>query len=246
MIVKRIFDFLISFFGLFITSPILIIFMSLVYLQDRSSPIYKAPRVGLNGKIFTMVKMRSMVINADSNKVDSTSSDDLRITKVGKIIRRYKLDELMQLWNVLNGEMSLVGPRPQVKRDVDLYSDEERKLLLSIPGITDFSSIIFSDEGDILSGYDDPDLAYNQLIRPWKSKLGILYIEKRTFSLDIFLILCTILAILNKEKALILISKKLEMISDDSEMILVCKRQRKLEPAIPPGHTSIVKSREIS
>ena len=121
-----------------------------------------------------MVKLRSMIINADKNKVDSTASDDMRITRVGMMIRAYKLDELTQLINVLKGDMSLVGPRPNVQRDVDLYSETEKRLLSVKPGITDFSSIIFSDEGDILSGLDDPDIAYNQLIRPWKSRLGIL------------------------------------------------------------------------
>ena len=126
-----------------------------------------------------MVKIRSMIINADKTGVDSTSSDDMRITSVGKVIRKLKLDELSQLWNVLIGDMSLVGPRPNVKSETDLYTKIEKNLLNVKPGITDFSSIVFSDEGDILSGSDDPDLLYNQLIRPWKSRLSLFYIEKR-------------------------------------------------------------------
>ena len=173
---KRTFDIFFSSIGLIFLSPIFLIFILMIFLQDFSNPFYRAPRVGKNGKIFTMVKLRSMIINADKNKVDSTASDDMRITRVGMMIRAYKLDELTQLINVLKGDMSLVGPRPNVQRDVDLYSETEKRLLSVKTGITDFSSIIFSDEGDILSGLDDPDIAYNQLIRPWKSRLGILYI----------------------------------------------------------------------
>tara|TARA_B100001250_G_scaffold300104_1_gene261782 strand:- start:16864 stop:17601 length:738 start_codon:yes stop_codon:yes gene_type:complete len=243
---KRLFDIFFSALGLLLLSPIFLIFIILIFLQDRSNPFYKAPRVGENERIFTMVKLRSMIVNADKSKVDSTASDDVRITQVGLLIRKYKLDELTQLWNVFKGDMSLVGPRPNVQRDVDLYSDIERSLLTIKPGITDFSSIVFSDEGDILSGFKDPDVGYNQLIRPWKSKLGILYIDKRTFLLDIFLIFCTIIAIIDKKTALNLISKKLGELTEDEELISVCKRDRELKPSVPPGHNSIVESREIN
>ena len=109
-----------------------------------------------------------MKINADKSGVDSTSNKDPRITGIGRFIRKYKIDELSQLFNVFLGSMSLVGPRPNVKRDTDLYTSLEKDLFLAKPGITDFSSIVFADEGDILEGHLDPDLAYNQLIRPWK------------------------------------------------------------------------------
>ena len=117
--------------------------------------------------------------------------------------------------------------------------------MLSVkPGITDFSSIIFSDEGDILSGLDDPDIAYNQLIRPWKSRLGILYIENQSLLLDMYLIFMTVVAIINKSSALNYISKKVESVSDNLELIEVCKREKDLVPSIPPGHDAIVTSRE--
>lgn len=241
---KRLFDIFFSSIGLIFLSPIFLIFISLIYFQDKSNPFYKAPRVGKNEKIFIMVKLRSMIINADKSKVDSTASDDMRITRVGMMIRAYKLDELTQLFNVLKGNMSLVGPRPNVQRDVDLYSATEKKLLSVKPGITDFSSIIFSDEGDILSGLSNPDIAYNQLIRPWKSRLGILYIENQSLLLDIYLILMTVMAIINKKRALNQISKKVESISDNLELIEVCKRDKELVPSIPPGHDAIVTSRE--
>ena len=159
---KRLFDIFTSFFGLLLMSPILLTFMYLVYRQDKHSPFYIARRVGKDGVAFKMVKIRSMSVNADKSGVDSTSLDDVRITTVGHKIRKYKLDEFTQLWNVLIGEMSLVGPRPNVKRDTDLYTDIEKKLLSVRPGITDFSSIVFSDEGEILEGMKDPDLSYNR------------------------------------------------------------------------------------
>ena len=182
---KRTFDFILALTGLIISSPILIPVIFLVWVQDWYSPFYIASRVGIDEKQFKMLKLRSMIVNADKSGVDSTSSNDKRITGVGRFIRKYKLDELSQLWNVLIGDMSLVGPRPNVKRETDLYTDEEKKLLTVRPGITDFSSIVFSDEGEILKDQQDPDIAYNQLIRPGKSMLGLFYIEKRNCIIDI-------------------------------------------------------------
>ena len=171
-VIKRLLDITLSLFGLVIASPILLPVMFLVWKQDRHSPFYVAERMGKKEKPFKMVKMRSMIKNADAQGVDSTSANDMRITPVGHFIRNYKLDELTQLWNVLKGDMSLVGPRPNVKRETDLYTSQEKRLLSVKPGITDFASIVFSDEGEILADKSDPDIAYNQLIRPGKSRLG--------------------------------------------------------------------------
>ena len=174
---KRFFDIVFSSILLILFSFPLLFMSFLIWVQDFKSPLYLAPRVSKGGGTFTMVKLRSMISNADISGVDSTKSDDMRITKVGSIVRKFKLDELSQLINVLNGTMSFVGPRPQVQRDVDLYTNKEKIILSARPGITDFSSIVFSDEGDILEGSEDPDLSYNQLIRPWKSRLAIFYIN---------------------------------------------------------------------
>ena len=141
---KRLFDINVSLIGLLVLSPVLLPVMFLVWRQDGHSPFYIAPRVGKGERIFRMVKLRSMVINADKSGVDSTSGNDSRITSVGHFIRRYKLDELTELWNVLLGDMSLVGPRPNVQRETNLYSEVEKELLSVRPGITDFSSIVFS------------------------------------------------------------------------------------------------------
>ena len=241
--IKRLVDILASFFGLLITSPILLPVMFLVWKEDKKSPFYIAPRSGRNGTTFKMVKLRSMVVDADKSGVDSTSGNDMRITPIGHKIRRYKLDELIQLWNVLIGDMSLVGPRPNVKSETDLYTDVEKELLLVRPGITDFSSIVFSDEGEILEGKDNPDLAYNQLIRPWKSRLGLAYIENQSFLLDLQLIFYTVVAIISKPKALIWVAKKLNNLDVDADTVRVSKREVNLFPFPPPGSDEIVSSR---
>ncbi|NGZ29496.1 MAG: sugar transferase, partial [Magnetococcales bacterium] len=199
---KRMLDIVISFFGLLVLSPVLLPIIILIWMQDYHSPFYLAPRMARGSGTFRMVKLRSMVANADKTGVNSTSNDDRRITPVGKYIRKFKLDELMQLWNVLLGDMSLVGPRPQVAAGAALYTEEEKKLLTVRPGITDFASIVFSDEGDILEGAEDPDLLYNQIIRPWKSRLALLCIQHQSVVLDLRIIWLTALAILSRESAL--------------------------------------------
>lgn len=241
---KRLFDILASLVGLILLAPILFIFMFLIWKQDYCSPFYIAKRVGLNGREFNMVKLRSMIKNADKSGVDSTSSSDMRITKVGHLIRRFKLDELMQLWNVFLGEMSLVGPRPNVKRETDLYTDLEKKLLSVKPGITDISSIVFSDEGDILTGKDNPDISYHQLIRPGKSKLGLFYISHREFVFDLYLVFLTILAIISKPKALKLLTSKMQGLNASKELISIASRTEELAPSPPPGAINIVMSRD--
>ncbi len=242
--VKRLMDITAAAAGLLILSPILITVAFIVYLQDFHNPLYIAPRVGKQRKMFKMVKLRSMIVAADKSGVDSTSSDDKRITWIGHFIRKIKLDEITQLWNVLIGDMSLVGPRPNVERDVAIYTEEELHLLDVRPGITDFSSIVFSDEGDILEGSEDPDLDYNQLIRPWKSRLGILYIIHQSMLLDIKLILLTVTSIISRQKALNGINRMLSKLSADEKLIEIVKRESRLIPYPPPGADIIVSSRD--
>jgi lipopolysaccharide/colanic/teichoic acid biosynthesis glycosyltransferase len=241
--VKRFMDIAMSAFGLVLASPVLLPVMFLVWWQDKKSPFYVALRVGRDGSTFRMVKLRSMVVNADRTGVDSTAANDMRITPVGHFIRRYKLDELSQLWNVLKGDMSLVGPRPNVERETRMYSDEERKLLSVRPGITDYASIVFADEGEILKEHADADIAYNQLIRPWKGHLGIFYIEHRGIVLDLKLVLWTALAILSRRAALRRVASDLMARGAPAQLIEIAARQRVLEPAPPPGFTSVITER---
>ena len=240
--IKRLFDILASLFGLLITSPILLLVMFLVWKEDKRSPFYIALRSGRNGATFNMVKLRSMLVGADKSGVDSTSSNDMRITPIGHKIRRYKLDELIQLWNVLIGDMSLVGPRPNVKTETDLYTNVEKELLSVRPGITDFSSIVFSDEGEILEGKKDPDLAYNQLIRPWKSRLGLIYIENQSILLDLKLIIYTVVAIFSKQQALDWVVKELVILGVDIKIVKICKREEELYSFPPPGSNKVVEA----
>ena len=240
---KRLFDISASVFGLLAASPILLPIMFLVWKQDRHSPFYVALRVGKGERLFKIVKLRSMIINADKSGVDSTGSNDSRITPVGHFIRRYKLDEFTQLWNVLKGDMSLVGPRPNVKRETDLYTLEEKKLLSVKPGITDFASIVFSDEGDILKDQADPDIAYNQLIRPGKGRLGLFYISNASLWLDVQLCWLTVVGIFSRPRALVGVQSLLRSLSAPNELVDIASREKALVPSPPPGGDFIVTSR---
>lgn len=236
---KRLFDFSVALVGLILLLPVLAVVMLLVWLQDFKSPFYIAPRVGKNGRMFEMVKMRTMVKNADKSGVASTSAGDMRITLIGHLIRRLKFDEITQLYNVLLGQMSLVGPRPQVKQDVDLYTNIESRLLRVRPGITDFSSIVFADEGDILAPHEDADLAYNQLIRPWKSRLGLFYVDRQSFYVDIKLILLTVLNSIDRSATLRRVSEMLATLGAAPELTDIARRKAELFPHPPPGSDQV-------
>jgi lipopolysaccharide/colanic/teichoic acid biosynthesis glycosyltransferase len=165
-----------------------------VKLVDRDGPVlYGGRRVGLGGREFRMYKFRSMVMNADKIGGADTPDDDPRLTKTGRFLRRYKLDELPQLINVLKGDMSMVGPRPQVPQEVATYTAEERQILNVRPGITDWASLRFHNEGEILAGHPDPNKAYNELIRPEKMRLGVEYARRATFRDDVSILLKTFL-----------------------------------------------------
>ena len=242
---KRIFDVIASLFGLLLFSPLLIFVTLLIYIQDLKSPFYISSRVGKNEKYFRIIKLRSMVINADKKGVDSTASNDERITRIGRFIRRYKLDELSQLWNVIKGDMSLVGPRPNVKRETDIYTFKEKELLTVKPGITDFASIVFADEGEILAGFPNPDISYNQLIRPGKSELGLFYILHQSFLLDLSILFLTVISIFSRESSLIITTSILKKLGAKIELVELASRKKPLIPMPPPGATKIVTTREI-
>ncbi len=233
---KRLFDLLLS---LLIGIPLLLVifpFSIIVFLGDFSSPFYLAKRVGKNGKNFFLIKIRSMIKNADKSNVISTKKDDIRITKIGSLIRKLKIDEIPQIINILFGQMSFVGPRPNTfKYGVELYTKKEMNQLLISPGVTDLASIVFSDEGSILFNQVNPDQAYNQLIRPWKSRLAILYYENFNFKLDIILIFLTFINIFNRKFALKCLNKILNELTNDKELISICKRNMPLKKGNPPS-----------
>lgn len=196
---KRVFDFLCSFIGLLLLSPLLAYITWRITKEDNGPVFYRGVRVGLHGKSFRIYKFRTMVVDAEKLGGSSTSDDDKRITRIGKFLRKYKLDELPQLINVLTGDMSLVGPRPEVKKFTDMYTDEEKVILTVRPGITDWASLWNSDEGAVLAGAEDPDKAYEELIRPTKLKFQLKYVRERSFWIDLKIIILTILAIVRPE-----------------------------------------------
>lgn len=242
---KRLIDILFSIIGIILSFPLVIFFLTLVFFEDKSNPLYIAKRIGIKGREFNLIKIRTMLIGAELTKVDSTSENDERITKMGYFIRKYKIDELTQFINIFMGQMSFVGPRPNVKRDTDLYTNLEIGLLSVKPGLTDFSSIIFSDESKILANSKDPDISYNQLIRPWKSRLGLFYIKKANLFLDLQLIFATFISIFNRKKSLEIISKLLEKYNAPKDLIQLSLRNKPLYPAPPPGSDKIIQSRNI-
>ena len=229
MFVKALVDKMLSLFVLVFFSPFLLVCFILIFLSDFSNPIYVSDRVGKNFKKFKLFKIRSMIKNASKSGVTSTSNNDNRITSLGKYIRKYKFDEILQLINVIMGDMSLVGPRPQIESEVKLYSNFEKGLLEVKPGITDFSSIIFSDEGEILKNSSDPNKDYNDQIRPWKSKYGIFYINNMSLKIDVILIILTIISIFNRKLSLNLLSNVLKKIGAEDSLIEITKRERSLK-----------------
>jgi len=240
---KRIFDIVTALAGLIFLSPVLTLIILAIWLQDFKSPFYISERVGKNEKTFRMIKLRSMIVGADKKGIDSTSVNDSRITTVGKFVRKYKLDEISQLFNVIKGDMSLVGPRPNVKRETDIYTVEEKRLLGVKPGITDIASIVYADEGEILSNQSDPDIAYNQLIRPGKSKLGLFYVKNQSLFLDLQILVLTLLTIISRENALKFSAKLLKRNGADEELITLSYRKKVLIPTPPPGSNKIVTTR---
>lgn len=244
-IAKRLLDIIMAGILITLTSPILMIALLAIYLEDKSWPLYSPLRVGKNGTAFRMHKLRTMCIGADQNKVDTTGLHDKRITKVGHLLRRYKIDELPQFWNILIGDMSFVGPRPQIEREVLLYTDLEKGLLAVAPGITDLSSIVFSDLAEIVENASDPNIAYNQLVRPWKSRLGLFYVEHATLWLDLALIGLTSVAIISKPYALAGVVWILQKLNAPAELIEICKRKVPLVPTPPPGSETIVVTRNV-
>jgi len=193
---KRLFDIILSFIGLVMASPLLLVIAVLIKLECPGPVFYRGQRVGRGGKIFRIFKFRSMVENAEELGGPSTAGDDPRLTKIGKFMKKFQLDELPQLINVLIGEMSLVGPRPDVKMYVDMMSEEERKVIFSVkPGMTDTASLWNFHEGDILRGSPDPEKTYMKKIRPEKIRLQVEYVKNRSFLLDLKIIIKTVLKV---------------------------------------------------
>jgi lipopolysaccharide/colanic/teichoic acid biosynthesis glycosyltransferase len=192
MILKRLVDIVVSLFFLFLLFPILVLLAILIKLESNGPVFYLQVRVGLNGKDFRIFKFRTMFIGSDKAGLLTVGGRDPRITKVGIFIRKYKLDELPQLINVLNGEMSLVGPRPEVRKYVAMYNDEQLKVLSLKPGITDYASIQYSDENELLAKSADPEKTYIEEVMPAKLLLNLKYINEISLLTDLKIIGLTV------------------------------------------------------
>lgn len=194
--VIRFFDFVLSLVGLVILAPIFIVLAAWIKIDSVGPVFYKQIRVGQNGKDFGLFKFRSMVVDADKKGLITVGGRDPRITRSGYFIRKYKLDELPQLINVLVGDMSLVGPRPEVRKYVELYDDDQNKVLSVKPGITDYASIEYMDENEILGKSTDPEKTYIEEIMPEKIKYNMKYIKNRSLIEYFKIIFLTILKII--------------------------------------------------
>jgi lipopolysaccharide/colanic/teichoic acid biosynthesis glycosyltransferase len=195
---KRLFDIVFSGLGLVITAPLFLALAYRIGKEDGGPVFYRGVRVGRGGKEFRMLKFRSMVVNADKMGGSSTADDDPRISKTGKFLRKTKLDELPQLINVFKGEMSFVGPRPEVPFYVNMFTPDERRILSVTPGITDWASLWDCDEGAILAGSSDPEKTYMEKIRPEKIRLQLKYVENHSFIRDLQIIFLTVLKLVRR------------------------------------------------
>ncbi len=196
---KRLLDLSVAAAGLTLLSPLLVATAFWIKIDSPGPVFYRGRRGGLGGKPFEMLKFRSMVVNADQVGGPTTSGDDPRMTQSGKFVRRWKIDELPQLLNVLWGEMSLVGPRPEVVYKTEQYTSDESRVLDLRPGITDWASIWNADEGGVLAGATDSDAAYEAVIRPFKMKLQLSYADNHSSLVDLRILACTALRIAGKQ-----------------------------------------------
>ncbi|SDD94784.1 sugar transferase [Riemerella columbipharyngis] len=193
---KRIFDFIFSFIGLLVISPVLLGIALIIAFTSKGGVFYRQNRVGRFGRDFRIFKFRTMYVDSDKKGLLTVGGRDPRVTNVGYYLRKYKIDELPQLINVFLGDMSFVGPRPEVRKYVDLYNDEQRKVLNVRPGITDLASIEYRNENEILSKQSEPEKYYIDVIMPAKLSINLKYIENRSLFKDINVILKTLKAIL--------------------------------------------------
>lgn len=191
---KRIFDIIFSFLGLLMVSPLLGLIALKIKLDSMGPVFYRGLRTGRGGRVFKIFKFRTMVVDAEKFGGPSTSADDPRLTKFGKFLRKHNLDELPQLINILRGEMSFVGPRPEVPSEVETYDEETKKIILSVkPGMTDLATLENLHEEEILKGASDPHQVYREKIKPEKIRLAIKYVKNQSFLLDIKILIRTVL-----------------------------------------------------
>ena len=188
---KRLFDIVFTLFGVILLLPVGLVIALVIPLDSKGPSFYLQERIGLRGKPFKLIKFRTMYTNSGAGSLITIGNSDSRITRFGRILRKYKLDELPQMLNILYGQMSLVGPRPEVKKYVSLYSENQKQVLKIKPGLTDYASLKFIDENQLLSEVDDPEHYYITEIMPQKLRLNLTYLQHRSLWIDIKIILQT-------------------------------------------------------
>jgi len=188
---KRLFDFLFSVLVLLIITPFLVFISILIKFGSKGPVFFRQVRVGKGGKEFKIFKFRTMVLDADKKGLLTIGGRDPRVTAIGYYLRKFKIDELPQFFNVLFGDMSIVGPRPEVKKFVDMYTQEQRKVLSVRPGITDYASILYKDENDVLASYPNPEKAYIEIVMPHKLGINLDYIANQSLWMDLKIIALT-------------------------------------------------------
>lgn len=195
----RLFDILFSVIGLLLLSPLFLVIYFLIVIESKGGGFYLQNRVGKNGVDFNLIKFRSMRVGSDKKGLITIGNRDPRMTQMGYFIRRFKIDELPQLFNVIKGEMSLVGPRPEVRKYVDLYTSDQLKVLSISPGITDYASIKYADENEILAKSDNPEAVYIEDIMPDKICLNMQYIDNKTVIQYFKIIILTLWKIIKRD-----------------------------------------------
>lgn len=190
---KRSFDIFFSVTGIIIISPLLLIIFLSVIFESKGGFIYTQKRVGKNNVEFNLLKIRTMLRNSDKEGLLTIGEKDNRITRTGFFLRKFKLDEFPQMLNILSGKMSFVGPRPEVRKYVNMYNEKQLRILSVKPGLTDFASLLFYDESKFLSNYENPEQTYIKILMPRKLSLNLKYIDNRNFCLDLKIILKTVL-----------------------------------------------------
>jgi len=192
---KRVFDLFFSIIGIVLLLPFFIIIYTLIPLGSKGSAVYVQRRVGKDGAEFLLYKFRTMEANSSADGLLTIGTKDVRITKIGRFLRKFKIDELLQLFNVAGGTMSFVGPRPEVRKYVNFYTEEQKKVLTIKPGITDYASIAFANEGELLGKSGNPEQEYVSTIMPAKLKINLEYIDNRGFFTDLKIIFLTLIRI---------------------------------------------------
>ncbi|RMF07514.1 MAG: sugar transferase [Alphaproteobacteria bacterium] len=232
--------------GTILGAPFILLAMIAIWLEDFHNPFYIAERIGAGGRPFRFIKLRSISMKKNVKPDEIISSRDPRVTRLGHFLRASKIDELPQFWHVLAGQMSLVGPRANVRSIVDAFTEEERRIISIKPGITDLASIVFMNLGKVLEHSENPKLDYNRLVRPWKSRLALIYVDNASVGLALRILWLTVVAFFSQQAALRGVARIADAYHPDPKLAQAVLSRDRLEPYPPPGASEVVTSLQAS